>query len=271
MSHREKRKVFIHIGSPKTGTTSFQKALWNTRDSLASDHDTWVVSGKIFPGRGISQCIEIALFVLRSGLDSSPRRTLQEFGNAEISREELQRTLLGELGLNYGKFIISNEDLFFARTKQEASCLLSLLEGFDVAIVLVLRDRNAFARSYNHQVQKQGSQSEDRESVNYTQSDSWIYNYGDCMDTYAYIFGADKVRTIFYDAEVAANRSILPAIWEACELPASLVNNISAIWENAAESGINQVINRNPHGAGTSRSSLLSDIRHRITNLIENI
>jgi len=116
------RKVFFHIGAPKTGTTYLQDILWSNRTSLAKQ-------GILVPGKRRMDAYN-ATVTVRGG-DTADKRPLHE-RNAWAGIVEQIRDWPGTA-------IISHE-FFGAATREQASAAIAALEPAEVHLIFTARD-----------------------------------------------------------------------------------------------------------------------------------
>ena len=116
------RRVFLHIGLPKTGTTYLQQVVWANRDRLRSD-------GLLLPGFGHREHLWAAL-------DLQERPRLQR--RHKDAPGAWQR-LVDEANAHPGDVLITHEFLCGASAEQ-ASRALSDFPGAEVHLVVTARD-----------------------------------------------------------------------------------------------------------------------------------
>jgi hypothetical protein len=108
--------------------------------------------------------------------------------------------------------VYSHEDLSYARYDDEFERLRALFDGVDMRIVVFLREKDEFLRSYAAQLEATGFEpSNDPTSFAYVELDSWLLDYDRLVDGCRRRFGADNVDVLDYDTVVEADGSIIPA------------------------------------------------------------
>lgn len=81
-----------------------------------------------------------------------------------------------------------------------------------VLIVVYLRNRVDFLRSYKGEMEKHGlSGSDCRDSVAYTNEDTWLLDYDERLTPFRERFGCDHVVSIDYDDAVEREVSVIPS------------------------------------------------------------
>ena len=118
--------------------------------------------------------------------------------------------------------VYSHEDLSYARHDDELEGLRALFDGRPVRVVIVLRQPEAFLRSYREQLTATGFPiSDDPTSFAYVEADSWLVDYDALVAGYRRHFGTDNVEVLDFDAIVADEGSIVPAFARLLGLDAS--------------------------------------------------
>ena len=242
------KDAFIHIGLPKTGTTSFQRALLIHRDRL-QQHGVRVLvyDGPDDQSAPETRAFDLANCVVRPDLDVwwrayLPQSALPEF--IERGCESIRRQTEAE----EERLVASVEDLFLMRTPDEVDRLAELLAPRRVHIVLVVRNTEAWLRSMRAQLVSAGIRpySSWEGSCANLRSDSWLCDVDGLIAVLESRLGADSVEVIDYDTETERHGSVLPAVWTACGLPEMDVDadrgasgrtwvNRSADWTRAAD------------------------------------
>ncbi|MEP7090897.1 MAG: hypothetical protein ABI776_12410 [Nocardioidaceae bacterium] len=116
------RKVFFHIGLPKTGTTYLQTLLWANREELARQ-------GVLMPGESNRQ------HLWASGVVREDTRLSRRGPQAEHAWD----LLVGEINSWPGTAIISHE-FFASASAEQADRAAAALDGAEVHVVVTARD-----------------------------------------------------------------------------------------------------------------------------------
>lgn len=210
---RSSREAVIHIGTHKTGTTAFQQALWAARDELAAG------GVRLVADMASGQCLSLANEAVRPEL-VFPARTLNPDlllpESCLIARRWLREQFAGPEPLA----IASHEALSFVRSPVEARRVRRVLDGRRARIVVVLRDRESYLRSWSEQLRSMGFPSSSRYAASFmnTTPDSWLADTDRLVRSYRSVFGRDAVTVLPY-ADLVARGSSARAVWEACGLP----------------------------------------------------
>lgn len=133
------RKVFFHVGLPKTGTTYLQTILWNNRDELRRQ-------GVLLPGFGPRQHLWASGAVREDPkLDRRGPRARHAWG---VLRDQVN-------GWD-GTAVISHE-FFAGATEQQAARAMADLAGAEVHVVVTARDTVSLVTARWQEFVKNGS------------------------------------------------------------------------------------------------------------------
>lgn len=220
----KQRTVVVHIGTHKTGSTSFQHALSSAAERIEA-------SGEFRLFRSMhtnvtSWALEVPLLVVRRSLNFTLRRLLPD-ATLDSAQIALRRHVMEELSSDARHVIMSQEALSLLRTDAEFRELRQLFaeSGRVPRFVVVLRKKEAFLRSYKAQLAKMGMpvSSQYKDSLSYTEPDSWLADTASLIHGYHRAFGADSLTVLKYEVMVHDQGSVVPALWRACGLPEYLL------------------------------------------------
>ncbi len=205
MSGAEGRpRIFVHIGTHKTGTTSFQDWLARHETELQDRFGLGVYHGA-FPN-----CREVGLAC------ASPSRSLPTRGIPQWIDPEWRRHVSGLVTTQLARpedLVLSSEALSFLRSPAEVETLARLLQGREATILVVLRNRAEFLESWAKHLQRDRYKlSRDPSSFAYVKDDSWLADYDSLLDAYRSIFGTEHVRVIDYDHAMSSHGSVIPLL-----------------------------------------------------------
>ena len=197
-------RIFVHIGTHKTGTTSFQNWLRDNESALRERFGLGVYHG-VFPN-----CREVGLAC------ASPERSLPTRGISQWVDPEWRRHVGELVAAQLARpedLVLSSEALSFLRSPTEIEHLAELLRERDVTILVVLRNRPDFLESWaNHLRRDRYKLSRDPSSFAYVRPDSWLADYEMLLGAYRAVFGEDHVRVIDYDKALSEQGSIIPLV-----------------------------------------------------------
>jgi hypothetical protein len=226
-------RALLHIGTPKTGTTSFQEWAWANREVLEETGNTRVYRGlfganhyefgllcKRFSRNGFGE-LEFPDWCLPEWRAEAGRHIRREVETARAAGQDL---------------LVSSEVISLLRHEDELARLNELLGGTEARAVAVVRTPEAFLKSWRRQLGP-GGWSAHRASAGYTEPDSWLVDYEAMAEAFALAFGMDRLRVVKYEDAIARYGTVIPAIAEALELgPVTLSDPTEGHWLNASES-----------------------------------
>ena len=200
------RRAILHIGTHKTGTTSFQHWLRIHHERLALEHGIDIYEGLFQNNR------EIALLCADGSKQYPTMRRIPEW-NTEHWQRYVTQHVLSQVEGPAETLVIASETLSFLRNPAELSALAELLTTREVTVVVTLRERNDYLRSWAEHLTRDGfTLSDDPNSFAYVQPDSWLADYDSLLAAYRNQFGQESVRVVDYEAEIRAHTSVIPGI-----------------------------------------------------------
>jgi hypothetical protein len=179
------KRVFLHIGTHKTGTTAIQKFCANAEDRLRRDGILYPKSGRPKVEHGAQYGHHLLAWAIRGkkGIDHIDdwNKVLKEIDAAE------QQTV-----------VLSSED-FETCTEEEIAQIDAILEGFDVHVILYLRNPLDFLVSSYKQFVKGGKTAAPFDT--FVERGNWKRrcDYSSLIQKWAGSFGADNVHVRLYD------------------------------------------------------------------------
>ncbi len=238
-----RRKLSLHIGTHKTGTTSFQQFLGLIERSLGDADCALFESGlRLKDQLGQNACgwaPELALLALRSDLQF-PLRDVWE-ARADSSRDQFCIRCASEFDRPESHLIASQEDLSFIRNPDEVRTIAELAEksGREVFIFLIRRRPGNWLRSWRYQLdQMQYPEfSLDSSSVSYTARDSWRLDRDGLEKSFVTWFGEQRVRVLHYEDSLRSSGSIIPDLAAAIGIPQAIGHWGEPPWSNSRRAG----------------------------------
>ena len=199
-------EYILHIGTHKTGSTSFQQLLGNNRRRLRKKGIEFY--------KGLlekNNHVELFFSTIRPGVE-----TLADYKFGGIDRQKLYyktRNNIRNIVKNSkcDKFIFSAEGLSYLRTNAELERLKALFPdngSSNFKIIVVLRDKKDFLYSYANQIKKQKKRkiSNNTSSGLYVEEDSWLADFDELLKVYRDFFG--EIDIISYDKETTLHRML---------------------------------------------------------------
>jgi len=224
------RDVVLHIGTHKTGTTSFQAVLASTASPLA-DLGVHVFRSQLSDIASWSH--ELALIAVRSELNI-PLRCMFPDSTLPSMQSEMRQHVFSEMQPPAQRVIASHEALSFIRTSQEVENLVEVLAARSCKVVVVLRNPESFLESWKRQLASMGyaTNSPYPDSYMNTEFSSWLTEWDVMIDAYAAIIGHEAITVLDYESEVRGRGTIIDGLWSACGLPSALRPNNDVPWLN---------------------------------------
>ena len=224
--------IFLHIGTPKTGSKSIQSALADHAERLRA------LGYSLYRGthKDGSNHVELHLATLREACETLSRLKWPWARGDAYRREVAERVarFLHERETPHAVF--SNEGLAFLRHPDELQWLQAMLSvaGDAVRIILYLRNKDDFLRAYEAQIRKVPGRAPatDPRSALYLGTDAWITDYPALIDAYADCFGREALTVLDYDREVAVHGSVLPSFQRALGLPPLTIRRLDRYFLN---------------------------------------
>lgn len=199
-----RRRLFVHIGTHKTGTTSFQHWLRQHESELGQRFALGVYQGA-FPNNR-----EVGLACARPDR-SLPTRGVDQWVDPEW-RRHVAALVAAELARDED-LVLSAEALSFLRHEDEVRRAAEMFGDRETLIIVALRNPEGFLRSWAGHLTRDGYRlSNDPSSFAYVGSDSWLVDYPALLSAYRNVFGMAKVRVIDYDDAHQRYGSVIPSL-----------------------------------------------------------
>lgn len=205
MTSDHTRRVFLHIGTHKTGTTSFQKWLRENEDALRGRFGLGVYRGGFPNNREVGlACANVDRLL--------PVRQIPQWSDP-VWRDHVRDLAAAQMRRSEPTIIVSAESLSFLRADDEIRRVADMFADREVTILLTLREPSDFLASWSrHLTRGQYTLSDDPTSFAYVSADSWLARYDDLIAAYATVFGRERILTVDYEAANAEHGSVIPAL-----------------------------------------------------------
>jgi len=202
-------KVLLHVGSPKTGTTSIQKYLVDREGPLL---EAGVRVGKLAWCSNANNGV-LNIVCARSETGTPAKYafvTNQGWAALDGLRERVRRELDALLSAPCRVLALSNEGLFFLRHHDEYERLRAMLRGVPAEVLLYLRSPGAYLRSLAIQFDALPDISE-ADALGLFREELWLIDYEAKTAMLRDVFGAENVTVLSYEEALAADGSVLPS------------------------------------------------------------
>jgi hypothetical protein len=205
-------EYILHIGFHKTGTTSIQAFLQRNIVALQK-HGLDFYQGMVFP----ENHVELHAASMRAQRQSGYKNRVALKVDAAYVERVRQCVFQFVQGKDGQKIIFSSEGLSLLRYVDELETLKSMFPPGRFQVVVYLRNKTDYLRSYTLQLKKNAETLPkliDKESFAYTEPDTWLLNYEERLSTFKQIFGESNVHTLDYDAAVQREANVIPSFIE---------------------------------------------------------
>ncbi len=216
-------KVILHIGVEKTGTTSIQRALWQSRTELA---DRGILVPKLL---GYANHTEVVVAARDpSKQDELSTQILKNRTHDELSHD-ISRALQRELKrASFDRLIISTEHCHSRiRTADELKRLVNILgvSTSDVQVVVYLRRQDQLWVSANSTGIKSGNGGS--EMLTMPAQDSPYFDYLRLLSLYKSVFGEGQVIVRLFEPALLHEADIVADFFHCLDLGAPPPNSPS--------------------------------------------
>jgi hypothetical protein len=218
------KRLYIHLGTHKTGSSSIQLMLREASDHLA-EKGTKVIHDH--PGHRVERtnCSSIAHAFIRSELFTPSR--INGGQPADFGSNEVIDYFIGEITeSDCESFIISAEAFCYLRTRAERKLLERNLRKLNCTVIplVYFRSLPAWQKSWKAQLTKMPKTHEFMKlnSQKFTLLDDWYFDRDTIADFWRSI--SPHLVVVDYDRRVAEDRSVIPSFLDIVGLP-RLENN----------------------------------------------
>jgi hypothetical protein len=191
------KTAIIHIGLPKTGSTSLQHYLSENKKYLRRRGYDYF--GDDFFGKTTHTGLHYS--VLRPGVETFSTIKYSNFDQNEVRLFTAKAICQFFAQSQQDKLIFSSEGLSFLRTVEECKQLRNLFpESINFKIVLAMRQKDDWLKSYIKQIYKQQGRtpSQDPCSALYVEDDTWLTDFETLISVYEEVFG--KVHIVQFES-----------------------------------------------------------------------
>jgi hypothetical protein len=227
-------RIVLHVGTHRTGTTSLQGFL-RAHDDLLATVDTGYPPGFLLP----VVHTELPLLTVRAERTWPARLRFPETRRASwvaAAQEHVRAQVTAD---GPSTLVYIHEDLSYLRYDDELERLRGLFAGCEVQVVVVLRERESFLRSYRSQLLGTGFElSDDPDSFAYLGEDSWLLDHDALVGGYQRWFGKTNVAVLDYDATMERDGSVIPVFAELLGIDRASLPSLEAFHYNGSGAAI---------------------------------
>lgn len=211
-------QTIIHAGFHKTGTTSLQAFLRSHR-AVLKRASTAFYKGMFRDGNHV----ELHAYAMRAERPSGfkARNALRV---DEAFRDRVARSVRNFLRKNRDRnALFSNEGVSLLRYPDEFERLAALFDRRQLRFVFVRREPERWWTSYRNQVASLGLGSDlPPDHFANVEPDSWLRDLDARLGAFRAHFGAEAVSVVDYDAAMAAQGNVIPALCDALGIAGAL-------------------------------------------------
>jgi hypothetical protein len=217
-----KKKIFLHIGTYKTGSTSIQRFMLDHADCFQQQGVAFY-RGKF----SAENHLELYVASLRYDRDSFAKLGVckQITFDSAFTRQIARRVHQFLDRARQPHVLFTSEGLCLLRYEDEIERLRTILEAAnaEVKVILYLRNKEDFLRSYTNQLLKVDgrSPSKDCRSALYVEPGTWLTDYDSLITTYHKGFGPENLVVIDYDDQMKREGNVIPSFMRALEVEAN--------------------------------------------------
>jgi hypothetical protein len=223
-------RVVLHIGVHKTGTTAVQAWAHANRNELRDRCGIAVFEGQFDPGHAI----ELPVLCMRPDRNMNARAKHPDWC-LPAWQADARAYVEAQLATAAPTIFCSAEGLSQLRHADELAVLKELLGPRQVDVIVMLRDRDDFLRSYRQSIQARGHRpSRYPDSFAYVEPDSWVADFEGLVAAYREAFGAEHVTVLSYEDALGTYRSTIPAVAQAAGIAPADLPPWEGIWLNAS-------------------------------------
>lgn len=231
------KRLFLHVGTHKTGTTSFQSSLKRNRRTLKKQG--WRVISE--PHRKTFYRVKWSInlkrtahLFIRPEMQTGPRINGSFMAHPEAKAAQLRAEFAAELAAHPEQnLIITAEAFSFLRTEQEAAWVRDFVQatGRDLVVLLVLRDTESWQRSWGKQLTTKSATIREalpKLAPEVRPNGPWYFDKATIRAFWGgQEGGAADLREIDYAAAMAQDGGIVPSLYREMGLdPAPMVTEV---------------------------------------------
>jgi Sulfotransferase family len=207
--------ALVHIGVPKTGTTSFQQWIYRHRATLEETRSITLHDSIVPHVRKAQIHPELLLLSQRPERDCVAKLKIGNWATEDWQRAA-KAQIAATVGSDAETVMFTHEGLFLLRNPDEVERLAELLAPRDLRVVVCLREPASFLRSYRSQMHKNDFRpSTDPDSSFYLEDDSWMVDWAEMLRVWRSVLGEANVVAIDYEQSMATHGSTTQPILEA--------------------------------------------------------
>jgi hypothetical protein len=237
--------ALLHIGVPRTGTTSFQQWVYHHRSMLEAAvgitmYDSFVPhvrKSRIHP--------ELLLLSQRPERDCVSKLKIENWAT-EAWQGGARELVATAVKSDAETIMFTHEGLFLLRHPDEVERLAHLLAPREIRVAVCLREPQSFLCSYRgHMHRNDIPLSADPSSSLYMEDASWLVDWADILRVWRSVLGESNVVAIDYEQAMLAFGSTTQPILEAFGITTEGLPAMNTLFANRSRtSGLDRLTKR---------------------------
>jgi len=209
------KTALLHIGIPRTGTTSFQQWVYQHRSMLETAAGITMYESFVPHVRKSQIHPELLLLSQRPERDCVSKLKIENWAT-EAWQDGARELVATAVNSDAETIMFTHEGLFLLRHPDEVERLAHLLAPREIRVAVCLREPQSFLCSYRgHMHRNDLALSSEPSSSFYLQDDSWIVDWADLLRVWRSVLGESNVVAIDYEHAMLEFDSTTQPILEA--------------------------------------------------------
>jgi hypothetical protein len=212
------KTLYLHVGTHKTGTTSFQQFLFDQREHLIQNGiSPHIEDGS--PSMQSGNSLEFAHYFVRSSLNTVVRATSKAHIHSSIEFDRYVHAFRTHfMNCPTAGYLVSAETLCFLRTRAERTKLHALGAALNAQIVpiIVFRNDREWRASWQHQLESVPFVRSIMSDPKFKIIDDWYFDKEAILKFWSRV---GKVRVVDYDEAMGVDGDIVRALLNTLEIP----------------------------------------------------
>ena len=237
--------ALVHIGVPKTGTTSFQDWIYRNRAQLLADRGVTLYDGFVPQIHRAQIHPELLLLSQRPERDCQSKRMIPQW-STQAWQQAARTHLADQVCSDADTMLFTLEGLFLLRHEDEVERLAELLAPREVRVAVCLREPASFLSSYRAQMAKNDvALSDDPTSHLHLEDGTWLTDWADMLAVWRSVLGSSNVVELSYEQAMAEHGGTTQGILEAFGIaPDGLPSMNSAVRNRSGNAHLNRIKRR---------------------------
>ena len=230
--------ALLHIGVPRTGTTSFQQWIYEHRSMLKASRGITLHDSFIPHVRKAQMHPELLLLSQRPEHDCVSKQKIENW-ETEAWQRGAREHVAAAVKSDAETMMFTHEGLFLLRQPDEVERLASLLAPREIRVAVCLREPQSFLRSYQAQMRRNEIPlSADPTSSLYMEDDSWLVDWAELLRVWRSVLGESNVVAIDYEQAMLEFGSTTQPVLEAFGINTDGFPAMNSLHSNRSRTGV---------------------------------